>query len=352
MKEYTVKVYEPGDYEKADAYGYGATEWYNKDGKLHREDGAAVDVVNQWLTISKRGRKQHWFLDGIAYSEDQWKAELAKRNAPKPKQPQAERMELCPGMLYEFDGKKYKLTEVQPAIPATKFVKTIDSDRLECPPVSNGDRCYVVRQEMNDEFAHSFEYYNEDTGWEFEANKTTLLNKVDAKAVAKVMKDPPSDGRVHIAKRVKKQVKPAKDVGGFEYVVRRRVGDGRLDWYNEYKGCWVMDAKDASLFSRDEAFEVKAKLPGHQVHIARRVKKASKPQKQYVVRLVSKHQGGDKYWWYGDDYGSGWTNASSRADLYSRKQALKIAKEVDTSVYVDTANERVYVAKRTKKGNQ
>ena len=51
MTEYIVKVYD------------SRTEWYNKEGKLHREDGPAI--------IRAEGRK-FYFKDGIEYDNDRF----------------------------------------------------------------------------------------------------------------------------------------------------------------------------------------------------------------------------------------------------------------------------------------
>ena len=49
MIEYTVKVFE------------NRTEWYNKNGKLHREDGPAIEYTD--------GSK-YWYLNGKLHRED------------------------------------------------------------------------------------------------------------------------------------------------------------------------------------------------------------------------------------------------------------------------------------------
>lgn len=72
MKEYRVKVYEH------------KTEWYNLNGKLHREDGPAVEGVDgnkQWCLNGKSHREdgpaveytsgyKAWWLNGILHRED------------------------------------------------------------------------------------------------------------------------------------------------------------------------------------------------------------------------------------------------------------------------------------------
>jgi hypothetical protein len=45
------------------------TKEYRKDGKLHREDGPAVEMP--------RGSK-YWYLNGVEYSEENWQKEVAK----------------------------------------------------------------------------------------------------------------------------------------------------------------------------------------------------------------------------------------------------------------------------------
>ena len=53
--------------------------------------------------IDANGNKS-WYLNGIYYSEADWKLEVAKLN----KQPVS-----CDGKEVEIDGKKYKLTALQ-----------------------------------------------------------------------------------------------------------------------------------------------------------------------------------------------------------------------------------------------
>ena len=76
------------------------------------------------------------------------------------------------------------------------------------------DGCdYVVRQEiMDDKNIMQLEYWNEYLGaWQFKKSDASLFYRHEAIEVAKSLRNPPSDGRVHIAKRTKK-AKPAKKV--------------------------------------------------------------------------------------------------------------------------------------------
>lgn len=96
MKEYRVKV------------SATKTEWYNLDGKLHREDGPAIERKNgdkYWYRNGEAHREdgpaveyadgdKHWFLNGEVLTESQFN----------------QRMNLCNGKIVEIDGKKYKLT--------------------------------------------------------------------------------------------------------------------------------------------------------------------------------------------------------------------------------------------------
>ena len=73
MKEYTVKVYND------------RTKWY-QDGKLHREDGPAVERANgdkEWYLNGKRHREdgpaidwpggsKYWYLDGERLTEKEF----------------------------------------------------------------------------------------------------------------------------------------------------------------------------------------------------------------------------------------------------------------------------------------
>jgi hypothetical protein len=77
-------------------YANGKKAWYLND-KLHREDGPAIE----WASGTK-----YWYLNGENYSEADFKTELAKRKQPQPLS--------CEGKVVEIEGKKYRLTEVIP----------------------------------------------------------------------------------------------------------------------------------------------------------------------------------------------------------------------------------------------
>ncbi len=78
MKKYTVKTDNNGD-----------KLWF-LNGKLHREDGPAVELAN--------GDKS-WYLDGYKYTKEDWEKEVARPN----------KSSSLDGKLVEIDGKKYKL---------------------------------------------------------------------------------------------------------------------------------------------------------------------------------------------------------------------------------------------------
>jgi hypothetical protein len=61
----------------------GSKEWY-LNGKRHREDGPAVDFVDGY---------KEWYLNGERFSQE----EFAAKSDP------------CDGKVVEIDGKKYKL---------------------------------------------------------------------------------------------------------------------------------------------------------------------------------------------------------------------------------------------------
>ena len=106
MKQYTVKVYED------------RTEWYNEDGKFHRENGPTIEYANgdkYWHlnglphredgpAIEYVNGSKYWYLNGKEYSEADFNAEIAKR-----KQQQAPS---CNGKIVKIDGKEYILTEM------------------------------------------------------------------------------------------------------------------------------------------------------------------------------------------------------------------------------------------------
>ena len=88
----------------------GTKEWW-LNGKLHREDGPAVECADgykAWYLNGKRHREdgpaiegadgyKSWYLNGTMLTE----AEFMKRTNS------------CNGKIVEIDGKKYKLTEVR-----------------------------------------------------------------------------------------------------------------------------------------------------------------------------------------------------------------------------------------------
>jgi hypothetical protein len=98
MKTYTVKIHDTG-----------TKEWY-LNGKLHREDGPAVEYADGtkiWYLDHKRHRTDGpaieyadgtkiWYLNGERLTESQWREAVQ----PKP---------TCAGKIVEIDGKRYKL---------------------------------------------------------------------------------------------------------------------------------------------------------------------------------------------------------------------------------------------------
>jgi hypothetical protein len=72
-------------------YGNGYKEW-NLNGKLHREDGPAVESVD--------GRKS-WYLEDVMYSKSEYKAEMERRK------------DTCNGKIVTIEGKQYELTEIK-----------------------------------------------------------------------------------------------------------------------------------------------------------------------------------------------------------------------------------------------
>ena len=74
-------------------YPDGSKYWY-LNGKLHREDGPAVEHAD--------GDKS-WWLDGRRYTKSDHKAEVARRH---------NEFYTCDGKTVTIDGKKYTLTAV------------------------------------------------------------------------------------------------------------------------------------------------------------------------------------------------------------------------------------------------
>ena len=99
MIEYTVKV-----------YPNGSKRWY-LNGKLHREDGPAIEYPNgskRWYLNGKVHREdgpavenfngsKYWYLNGKELTEEEFNA---RRNS-------------CNGKIVEIDGKRYKLEELK-----------------------------------------------------------------------------------------------------------------------------------------------------------------------------------------------------------------------------------------------
>ena len=102
MIEYTVEV-----------YNNGTKSWY-LNGKLHREDGPAMDCCNGtkcWYLNGELHREdgpaieysngyKAWYLNGEYLTEE----EFNSRMNPAPS---------CNGKVVTIDGKQYKLTEVE-----------------------------------------------------------------------------------------------------------------------------------------------------------------------------------------------------------------------------------------------
>ena len=99
-------------------YSDGTKHWY-LNGKLHREDGPAVeysDGIKHWYLNGKLHREdgpavgfwsgnKHWYLNGMSYGKSAYQAEMAKRNSIGASS--------CSGKTVTIDGKEYKLTEIK-----------------------------------------------------------------------------------------------------------------------------------------------------------------------------------------------------------------------------------------------
>ena len=98
MKEYKVKVYSD------------RTEWFNLEGKLHREDGPAVECSNGYKSYYINGKyhredgpavewangTKYYYINGKCLT----KKEIDNRNKS------------CENKIVEIEGVKYKLTKV------------------------------------------------------------------------------------------------------------------------------------------------------------------------------------------------------------------------------------------------
>jgi hypothetical protein len=123
MIEYIVKV-----------YTNGTMEWY-LNGKLHREDGPAVEYSNgckAWYLNGKLHREdgpavehsdgdKSWYLDGklhredgpaIEYSDGDKSWSLNDKGLTEQEHKAATTKPTCEGKIVEIDGKKYELKGV------------------------------------------------------------------------------------------------------------------------------------------------------------------------------------------------------------------------------------------------
>jgi hypothetical protein len=101
FKEYTVKVYEDGG------------KFWFLNGKLHREDGPAVEYANGdkfWYINDKRHRedgpavelangRKYWYLNGKELTEKEF---LSRKRGNS-----------CDGKIVEIDGVRYQLKVVE-----------------------------------------------------------------------------------------------------------------------------------------------------------------------------------------------------------------------------------------------
>ena len=99
MTEYKVKVYSTH------------TEWFNLEGKLHRENGPAIEFANgdkSWYINGQRHRidgpaiefangDKSWWINGKEYSEQEFNEYINKQNKP------------CLGKKVIVDGIEYEL---------------------------------------------------------------------------------------------------------------------------------------------------------------------------------------------------------------------------------------------------
>ena len=129
-KEYTVKVYKDGTKEwflngklhredgPAIECADGGRRWY-RNGELHREDGPAVewsDGTKYWYRNGLRHREdgpaieyydgtKRWHLEGVEHSKEQFEKKMSPQQS-------CEGAKNVTSLLVKIDGKKYKLMEV------------------------------------------------------------------------------------------------------------------------------------------------------------------------------------------------------------------------------------------------
>jgi len=123
MIEYTVEVYDNG-----------TKKWY-LNGKLHREDGPAIEYADgskSWWLNGKRHREdgpaiewasgsKYWYLNGELHREDGPAVEWASghkfwylngKNVTEKEHKELTSKATCAGKVVEIDGIKYELKEV------------------------------------------------------------------------------------------------------------------------------------------------------------------------------------------------------------------------------------------------
>ena len=95
-------------------YANGSKYWY-RDGKYHREDGPAIEYASggkEWYRDGKCHREdgpaieyasgdKYWYLNDVHLTEQQWKDQTQSKQASS-----------CEGKTVTIDGQTYKLTKI------------------------------------------------------------------------------------------------------------------------------------------------------------------------------------------------------------------------------------------------
>ena len=119
MKEYKVKVYSD------------KTEWFNLEGKRHRDDGPAIEYADGtkiWYKEGERHRDdgpaceyadgdKYWYKEGKVHRDDGPACEYVNGNKfwykdgkPLTEEEFLRSKDSCEGKVVEIEGKRYKLT--------------------------------------------------------------------------------------------------------------------------------------------------------------------------------------------------------------------------------------------------
>jgi len=135
--------------------------WYNENGKLHREDGPAIEFVDgykEWClngklhredgpAVEKSNGTKYWYLNGVNYSEQEFNEKMKSTHTDKEKNMSNPEHNMY-GDKYWYNGKRELHREDGPAIE-----------------YSNGIKYWWLNGELHREDGPAIEYENGDKEW-------------------------------------------------------------------------------------------------------------------------------------------------------------------------------------------